>query len=41
MADVISMLMVGVAPSYIIGMCYSDHYSDLYVIRIWYSGSTI
>jgi len=41
MADVIGMLMVGVAPSYVIGMCYSDHYSDPYVIGIWYGGSTV
>jgi len=40
-ADVIGMLMVGVAPSYVIGMAYSNHYSDPYVIGIWYGGSTV
>ncbi len=40
-ADVIGMLMVGVAPSYVIGMWYSDHYSDPYIIGIWYGGSTV
>jgi len=41
MADIIGMPMVGVVPSYVIGMAYSDHYSDPYIIRIWYGGSTV
>jgi len=37
----ISMPMVGVPMAYIIGMCYSDHYSDAYIIGISYGGKAI
>jgi len=40
-ANIISMLMVRVPPSYIIETSYSDGYSNAYIIRMPYGGRLV